>query len=65
MGLAALPAELEATAWSSGTGEQTIQGLRHRDRPIWGVQYHPEVCHTQPRFLVVRHLAYIVVNLFD
>lgn len=40
---AALPTELVAVAWSS-TDEDNgeIQAMRHRDLPLWGVQFHPE-----------------------
>jgi anthranilate synthase/aminodeoxychorismate synthase-like glutamine amidotransferase len=39
----ALPDVLEAVAWSAGEGEdEEVQAVRHRELPLWGVQFHPE-----------------------
>jgi anthranilate synthase/aminodeoxychorismate synthase-like glutamine amidotransferase len=34
-----LPAEIECVAWSD---DDVLMGMRHRELPYWGVQFHPE-----------------------
>ena len=39
----ALPGVLEAVAWSTDPADEgEIQAVRHRELPLWGVQFHPE-----------------------
>ena len=38
-----LPSVLEITAWTAEAGwEDEIQAMKHREHPVWGVQFHPE-----------------------
>jgi anthranilate synthase/aminodeoxychorismate synthase-like glutamine amidotransferase len=56
-----LPEELEVSAWTSdGTSSRTIMGLRHKQFPVEGVQFHPEsVLTTEGKKLIQNFLAVI------
>jgi len=54
-----LPAELEVTAF---TKEGELMGLRHRQYPIYGVQYHPESILTTPGKQILRNFLNIASN---
>ena len=54
---ASLPAELEITAWTEnedGSFEE-IMGLRHREHPVEGVQFHPESILTEHGHALLRN----------
>ncbi|MEU8342076.1 aminodeoxychorismate synthase component I [Spirillospora sp. NPDC048832] len=49
------PPALEPIAW---TPDGVLMGVRHRRRPIWGVQFHPEsVCTEHGRRIIANFLA--------
>jgi len=50
------PPSLEATAWSADrpAGEE-VMALRHRDHPVFGVQFHPESIGTEQGKRLIRN----------
>lgn len=49
-----LPGDLEATAWAT---DDVIMGVRHRTRPWWGVQFHPESVATEHGAAIMANFA--------
>ena len=50
---AALPPDLEPTAWTEDAGE--LMGVRHKTLPIEGVQFHPESFLTEHGHLMLKN----------
>jgi anthranilate synthase component 2 len=41
-----IPDELVVNGWADDT-QAVVMGVRHREHPVWGVQFHPESILTQ------------------
>ncbi|MBI3688216.1 MAG: aminodeoxychorismate synthase component I [Actinobacteria bacterium] len=59
LALTDLPDELEPIAW---TEDGVLMGIRHRDRPIWGVQFHPESIGSDHGHDLLRNFRELALN---
>ncbi|KAA2258848.1 aminodeoxychorismate synthase component I [Solihabitans fulvus] len=50
-----LPPDLEPIAWSEEDG--LLMAVRHRTRPLWGVQFHPESIGTEHGLRIMANFA--------
>jgi len=42
-----VPDVLAETAWCDGAEGRVVMAVAHRDKPLWGVQFHPESILTE------------------
>ncbi len=52
LAVGAVPEALRVTAW---TPDQVVMGLEHRERRLWGVQFHPESISTEHGATLLRN----------
>jgi anthranilate synthase component 2 len=52
-----LPAQLEVTAWTEADGGRVLMGIRHREFPVEGVQFHPESILTEAGHDLLRNFV--------
>ena len=51
----ALPDVLVADAWCDTDGGPVVMGVAHREKPLWGVQFHPESILTEHGETMLRN----------
>jgi anthranilate synthase component 2 len=57
-----LPAALVATAWTHSAGGRVLMGIRHREHPVEGVQFHPESILTDNGHDLLRNFINICLE---
>lgn len=55
-----LPPELVPVAWTQDPGEEVLMALRHRDYPVYGVQFHPESVATEGGMALLANFLTLV-----
>lgn len=55
-----LPPELVPVAWASDPREEVLMALRHREYPVYGVQFHPESVATEDGMAMLRNFLGLV-----
>lgn len=55
-----LPPELVPVAWTSDPAEEVLMALRHRDYPVFGVQFHPESVATEDGMTMLKNFLNVV-----
>ncbi|GAA5531681.1 aminodeoxychorismate/anthranilate synthase component II [Deinococcus aluminii] len=55
-----LPPELVPVAWTSDPQEEVLMALRHREYPVFGVQFHPESIATEDGMTMMRNFLNMV-----
>jgi para-aminobenzoate synthetase len=55
-----LPPELEAIAWAEDDG--AIMAVAHRERPFWGLQFHPESVGTEAGLQMLRNFYRLALD---
>ena len=53
-----VPDDLVVTAWTQD--DHIVQGIKHRSKPMYAVQFHPEVLHTAEGKKMLRNFVYNV-----
>lgn len=55
-----LPPELVPVAWTSDLQEDVLMALRHREYPVFGVQFHPESVATEGGMAMLQNFLALV-----